>query len=124
MNDGDRVLRPADRWALAGLAVFAALFFIRPLTGHGRLYMWDLTTVWEPLVASALRAVSAGSWPLWDPYRGFGKPLLADPNGMLAYPFTWLNLVLPPHVYYVWFVVAHLAFTGAGAYALSRRWGL
>jgi hypothetical protein len=113
-----------DRWAAAGLALFAALFFIRPLTGHGRLYVWDLTTVWDPIVASALRSVASGSWPLWDPFRGFGKPLLADPNSMLAYPFTWLNLILPAHVYYVWFVVAHLVFSAWGLYSLARRWGL
>src|SRR3990172_12396565 len=113
-----------DLGAAAGLAAFAACFFLRALLGGKMLFMRDITVVWYPVVSSFIRSVAAGSWPMWDPYRGFGKPLLADPSAMIAYPFTWLNLFLPLHVYYLWFVLAHLAGSAWGTYALARRWGM
>lgn len=87
-------------------------------------YYRDIHSYWYPHVEVFVRAVAEGSWPLWNPYVGFGMPLLADPSSQLAYPPTWLNLLLPPAVYYKLFVVAHCWMAGAGAYLLSRRWGL
>ena len=46
---------------------------------------------------SAARSPRA-RWPLWNPWVGFGAPLLADASFQLAYPPTWLALLLRPAV--------------------------
>lgn len=112
-----------DRRALLGLLGFGVFFFWRPLLGD-QLFMRDITVVWYPLVSAFISSIAAGSWPVWDPYRGFGKPLLADPNGMVLYPFTWLNLLLPLHTYYTVFATTHLVGSAWGIYFLARRWHL
>ncbi|HXK08679.1 MAG TPA: YfhO family protein [Vicinamibacteria bacterium] len=113
-----------DVAAAAGLALLAAFPYRGALPGGQMLYMRDITVVWYPLAAAFVRSVAEGSWPLWDPWRGFGKPLLADPNAMAAYPFTWLNLILPLHAWFAWFVAAHAAFSAIGLYLLGRRFAL
>lgn len=112
-----------DAAPLAGLGALAAFLFRAPLLGWGVLFRRDISLVWYPQVESFVRCIAGGSWPLWDPYRGFGQPLLADPSSETLYPFTWLNLVLPPSVSYTMFVVAHLWLSGVGLYALARLWG-
>jgi Bacterial membrane protein YfhO len=110
-----------DLWA-GGVLLAVALFFFRDaVLGRGVLFRRDISLVWYPQVESFVRCIAAGSWPLWDPYRGFGQPLLADPSAEILYPFTWLNLVAPPWIVYTVFVVVHLAFSGIGVYALARR---
>jgi len=113
-----------DLAAAAGLTLLAGLPYRAALTGGQMLYMRDVTVVWYPLASAFVRSVAEGSWPLWDPWRGFGKPLLADPNAMAAYPFTWLNLLLPLHTWFAWFVAAHAAFSAIGLYLLGRRFAL
>jgi hypothetical protein len=55
---------------------------------------------------------------------GFGAPLLADPNFALAYPPTWLNLVLAPATYYKLLVVSHCIWGGLGVLLLAHHRGL
>jgi hypothetical protein len=112
-----------DAAPLAGLGAVAGFLFRAPLLGRGVLFRRDISLVWYPQVESFVRCIARGSWPLWDPYRGFGQPLLADPSSESLYPFTWLNLFLPPWVSYTVFVVAHLWLSGVGLYALARLWG-
>jgi len=119
-------VKPAGRAHAAALAAVAATA-VWPLRGvwAGRvLYERDVHLVWHPQVEGFVRAVAGGSWPLWDPGPGFGQPLLADPSAMIAYPLTWLNLLMPAWLYYSVFAVAHLAWTTLGMYLLSRRWRL
>jgi len=68
--------------------------------------------------------VAAGSWPLWNPWRSFGQPLLADPNNQVLYPTTWLYLVVAPARLQGPLVLAHLLAAGLGTHALGRRLGL
>jgi hypothetical protein len=113
-----------DVLAGSGLLLVALFFFRRAVLGHGILFRRDISLVWYPQVESFVRSVAAGSWPLWDPYRGFGQPLLADPSAEILYPFTWLNLVAQPWTVYAFFVVAHLTLSGVGIYAFARRLGV
>lgn len=117
--------RPSRDTTLALLALLAvALFLYRDvLFGARVIYRRDVSMVWLPQVEAFVRSVGAGAWPLWDPYSGFGRPLLADPRAEVLYPPTWLNFVLPPRVFYTLFVVAHMLFSGWGVFALARRWG-
>ena len=66
-------------------------------------------------------AVPSGSWPLWDPFTGFGQPILANPDAQDLYPLTWLNLLMSPATYYTDFAVSHLVYTGLGMHKLSLR---
>jgi Bacterial membrane protein YfhO len=92
--------------------------------GGGALYLRDINMVWLPQVESFVHGCADGAWPLWDPYSGFGRPLLADPRAEILYPPTWLNLVLPPPTYYALFTIGHLLLAGGGQWRLARREGL
>jgi hypothetical protein len=111
-----------DVGAALGLLLMALFLFRDAVLGRGVLFRRDISLVWYPQVESFVRSVAGGSWPLWDSYRGFGQPLLADPSAQVLYPFTWLNLILPPWISYTIFVVAHLWLSSIGLYALARRW--
>jgi hypothetical protein len=116
--------RRSDAAAFVALSLLAVFFLRRAVFAGEVLFLRDVHMVWYAFVASALRSVAAGAWPVWDSTFGFGMPLLANPNAMLLYPFTWLNLILPPHVWYTAFVLVHLVGGAFGAYRLARRWGL
>jgi len=101
-----------------------AWLFHSALLGRGFFYYRDIALFWHPQVEAFVRTVAAGSWPVWNPYVGFGRPLLANPNIQVFYPPTWLNLVLPPWVYYTLYVAAHVLLTALGFEAMGRRLGL
>jgi Bacterial membrane protein YfhO len=84
-------------------------------------YERDILNYWCPHVEVFVRAVAEHAWPLWNPYTGFGAPLLADPSLALAYPLTWLNLVIDPATYYKLLVVSHCAWGGLGVLLLARH---
>ncbi len=109
--------------AAAGLLVLAVVPFRDAVFGGAVLFRRDIGMVWLPMVESFVRVVAEGSWPLWDPHRAFGQPLLADPRAEVLYPLTWLNLVMSPGSYYTFFVVLHVFFSSLGLFALARRWG-
>lgn len=108
--------------AVAAFLGLAAWLLRGAVTG-GFLYRRDTNMVWLPLAESFVRCVADGSWPLWDPWSGFGRPLLADPRAEVLYPVTWLNLVLDPATFHTLFSLGHLVFAGLGAWALARRLG-
>jgi Bacterial membrane protein YfhO len=85
------------------------------------LYERDILNYWCPHIEVFVRAVAEHALPLWNPYTGFGAPLLADPSLALAYPPTWLNLVMGPAIYYKWLVVSHCAWGGLGVLLLARQ---
>ncbi len=73
-------------------------------------------TVWR-------EQVLAGEPPLWDRYSNGGRPLLANPNSMAAYPGTLLFLVLSPEAAAGWHVALHHLLLLLGCYRLARRSG-
>ena len=109
---------------MLGLFALALFLFRGAVFGGQALFIRDINMVWYPQVEAFVRCVASGSWPLWDPWRGFGQPLLADPSAQVLYPTTWLNLVAPPWTSYTFLVVFHLTLGSAGMYALGRRWGM
>ena len=74
--------------------------------------------------ASFARAIRAGSWPVWDPWPGFGQPMLANPAAQVLYPPTWLCLVLEPGRAYTVYVYLHLIGGALAVRALARRLGV
>lgn len=109
---------------LAGLALLVAALFPGLLFRGRVLYERDISTVWEPQVQAFVRAVTNGSLPLWDPQVSFGHPMLANPNRQVLYPFTWLNLLLPPGLFYTVYALVHLIGAGLGLFLLARRLAL
>ncbi len=108
-----------------GLIVLCvAALYSDAIVGRRVFFQRDISTYWYPMAETFVRVVSRGSLPLWDPYEGFGLPLLADPGSQALYPFTWLNLILLPGTFYTVFVVSHSALAGVGAFALGRTWRL
>jgi hypothetical protein len=111
----------ADAAALVALA-FIVIVLCWPVLAQGRVY-WerDLHLYLYPHAESLVRVLGQGSLPLWNPYVAFGEPLLANPQMQLLYPPTWLQLLMAPWTWFAGVVVAHLFFTGVGAYVLARR---
>jgi hypothetical protein len=112
-----------DAIAVALLAALVAGVFHDATLGGRVLYERDAHLYLYPHVESLVQVVSDGSWPLWNPYFAFGEPMLANPQFQLFYPPTWLNIAVRPWTWFTAFVLVHLAFSGAGTYALARRLG-
>lgn len=109
---------------LAVLYAFLAVLVLGPrLLVDETLFERDITMVWLPMADTVARLVGAGEAPLWDPYRGFGQPLLADPRAQVLYPPAWLNLVVPSWRSYSLLALFHLWLGGIGAYRLARSLG-
>ncbi|MFI5170346.1 MAG: hypothetical protein ACHQM7_08300, partial [Vicinamibacterales bacterium] len=112
-------------WLELGLLAVIALWLFRDVLLFGQVYyVRDIHLVWHAQVEGFVRAIAAGSWPVWNPGLAFGRPLLADPSAQVLYPLTWLNLVLRPWTYYTLFVVVHFLIAGSGMLSLARRYGL
>ncbi len=67
--------------------------------------------------------VLAGVAPLWDPDSNQGRPLLANPNAMAAYPGTLLFLIASPEHAAAWHIALHHLLFLLGCYVLARRSG-
>ena len=104
---------------LAVVAVFAEAIFTSAV-----FFERDIHWYWYPHRAVIERALAEHSLPLWNPNVGFGAPLFANPNFLLAYPPTWFALLLPAAIHYKLFAVCHTLLAAAGAWALARRLGI
>ena len=93
------------------LLLLLALVLFRGAVAGGVLYERDVHLVWLPQVEVIVRALAAGIAPLWNPSAGFGEPLLANPEAQVLYPFTWLNLVCPPRIFYTLYAVSYTHLT-------------
>jgi hypothetical protein len=124
VTDLRRVVERHSGW-LAGAAVVLAVVavFADAIFGPRIFYQRDIHWYWYPHRAVIERALAERSLPLWNPDVGFGLPLFADPNFLLAYPPTWFALLLPAAVHYKLFAIGHTLLAAAGAWALARRLG-
>jgi len=113
--------RRADVAAAAALAALLGFLFKDVLLRGRVLYERDIHSVWHAQVESLVRGVASGAWPVWDPYLSFGQPFLANPGTQVLYPWTWLNLLVPPAPMYALYAVGHLLLGGIGLYLLARR---
>jgi membrane protein YfhO len=108
------------------IALAVLVFFELVFLGHVP-FERDIHALFWGQCASFARMVEAGAWPVWNPWLGFGQPLLANPGAQVLYPLTWLNLAMRPEDYAAVYVVVHLAWAGLGVLALARalrfEWG-
>ncbi|MFZ5788888.1 MAG: hypothetical protein ACOY3Y_20805 [Acidobacteriota bacterium] len=115
---------PARRIPAPGVIVllWAAVYLPRLLAGF-TLPARDIGAThipWRQVWADQLRA---GDLPLWDPASNQGRPLLANPNAMAAYPGTLLFLLTDPESAAAWHLALHHLLLLAGCYLLARRSG-
>ncbi len=117
-------LEGRDRLGIGALALFAAFLWSDTLRPGFSLWYRDIYGYWTMQAQSFVSAVASGALPVWSPGVSFGLPMLADPSYQVAYPFTWLNLVVGLVTYYRLYVLAHTAWAAAGLFLLLRRLGL
>jgi hypothetical protein len=121
---GDRELR-GDLLAVVGAALLAAsvLLAIERVNPLADARWDDNVGCSAPSIVTAHWAWSEGS-PFWDPWCGFGEPLVPQLNaGVLYPPSLVLGLVAPIEDIPEGFVVFHAALAAAGAALLARRLG-
>jgi len=71
----------------------------------------------------AQRTMPTGEWaPLWNPFWGFGKPYIADPETAFFYPLNSIYYWFRPPLALTLFCATHLYIAGASIYALARHW--
>ena len=107
-------------------ALAFALAFAYPLLRHfgqpGFNDDWDYT--WQLHWVPYLTVVQFHQFPLWNPYKCGGMPMLANPQARFMTPFFLLHLIWAPVVGTHLEVVLHLATAWAGGYVLARVMGL
>ena len=121
----ERRLRDHPMWTTTALVLLVFTVLFASVVFRGSVfYFRDIHLQWQPQVEAFVRAIASGSAPFWNPYFCFGQPLWANPNNQLAYPLTWLNLLMPTWDYYVLYVLTHFLVAGLGMYLLAVRLGL
>ncbi len=116
-----RASRAARALPVLLLAV-AALLLHRAVLFGGRAY-FDRDVehfLYERLLAFRA-AILSGALPLWNPYPAFGEPMLAVANAQLAYPTSWLVLLVSPETTQAWTAALHTFLAALGVYALGRE---
>ena len=112
----------ARRWCLA-LILLWALLYLPVLIGGRTPVARDLGSTHVPWRVTWRAQVATGTAPLWDPSASQGRPLLANPNTMAAYPGTALFLVLAPEAAAMAHVAIHHLILLIGCFALARSAG-
>ncbi len=105
------------------VALWAGLYLPALLTG-ATLPARDVAATQIPWRTVWRSEVLAGQAPLWDPLSNSGRPLLANPNAMAAYPGTALFLLTTPERAAAWHLALHHLLLLLGCYVLARRSGL
>jgi hypothetical protein len=118
-------MRPSRGGALAAasLAGLVAITFGGALASSRVFYQRDIQGYWWAHAEVLRRAVAEGSWRPWNPWEGFGAPVLADASFQLVYPPTWLLLGLEPTLRFKALAIGHALLAALGACALARRLG-
>ena len=103
--------------------------------------------LWDPSVSSALfdpwaytnyqphdllaaQALRVGEWPLWNPYNGFGAPILANGQASPLFPlklplYLLLNSgLVPASLAFSYYLLLRLWLAGCGTYLWARAAGL
>jgi hypothetical protein len=65
--------------------------------------------------------INNGVAPLWNPYAGAGRPLLASQVHAPVFPIAWLAFLLPFWSSLAWIAAAKLLLAAGGTYLLCRE---
>jgi hypothetical protein len=106
--------------AVAIAAVVPALFVL----STGRTFVWrDTATLFAPVRELVVEALRAGRLPLWNPYEGFGLPLLAQMIHGALHPVSVVLAWVAPASGMEGLSVAYLGLGALGAWVLARQLG-
>jgi hypothetical protein len=111
---------------VVGLAGSLALllYCYRPvLFGSEQFAYRDAMHFYDPLHRFVQQEWDAGRWPIWDPGRNGGTPLLGNPVTAVFYPGKLVYAVLPHAWATRFYVIGHTVLALAGVVALLRTWG-
>ena len=93
------------------------------LADYQRSGQGDVALAVYPVLEEARDQLRNGHLPLWNPWIGGGMPLLGDMQSALAFPLTWLALLLGPQAAAAPIAALKLFIAGGGSYALARALG-
>ena len=109
---------------MAILAALTAVLLLPALGADGVLYFRDVSQNHQPYRQLTAATVAGGEAPLWNPWRGAGQPLLANPNALVLHPTTLLFLFLPLPTALDLSVVLMIFLAGAGTWLVLRDMGV
>ena len=121
--------KPKALAAAAAVLLFATFYvFAEALFFGGDLILAqlnsDLTTQFIGWSEFAVREMSAGNLPLWNPHLYSGAPCLGGFQEALLYPPLWLHLLLPLPQAINWGIALHVFLAGLFTYMWMARRGL
>jgi hypothetical protein len=113
------------------LLLFTLLFYRDILFAPDTFIPWDLPGYHLPQAVFAGKSLHAGHLPLWDPYAFCGRPLYAELQAQVFYPFQIITLLLVDPSSHEGVLraleielVLHVFFAGVFTLWLARRLGL
>ncbi len=110
--------------AFGVLAVLTCLLFAPALTDPGSVfYFRDVSQNHHPYRQLTVSTIASGEAPLWNPWRGSGQPLLANPNALILHPTTLLFLILPFPAAFKLSVIVQYFVAAAGVWLVLRDVG-
>jgi hypothetical protein len=83
----------------------------------------DVSDYYYPFAYYAMQRLSAGEFPLWNPYILTGTPLFAAAQAAVLDPINLLTYLAGPLDYWVWGAFLRLALLGFGMYGFVRALG-
>ena len=87
-------------------------------------YFRDISQNHHPYRELTVSMIAAHEAPLWNPARGAGQPLLANPNALVLHPTTLLFLVLPVASAMKLSVILQVLLAGIATWLLLRDAGV
>ncbi len=109
----------------AGLAGLALIFLGDHLAPPPGQFLGGLDVVGQLIQGLGLlhSELSAGRWPVWNPYLASGLPLWANPQLGLLYPPNWILLAVPWELGISLMTAFHLFWISFGTYVWARTLG-
>jgi len=106
----------------AAIAAAVLLVFAPAAMGIRTLARRDTDRLYAPVRPLVVDALRSGRLPLWNPYEGTGKPLLAEGIHSVLHPVSLLGAaVAPSSIDFI--VLAYLVAAALGTFALARTLG-
>ncbi|MAT44536.1 MAG: hypothetical protein CL609_19555 [Anaerolineaceae bacterium] len=128
MNKLRQIIKNKNTFALFIVLITPLIFFIEAIFYKKVLYWGTTSTQFFPWMEYAIQQILQGNLPLWNPYNGWGAPLLANYQSALFYPPNWgliiFYLIDPPRGLffgYTILLVFHLQLGGVGFYRLLTK---
>jgi hypothetical protein len=104
--------------ASLGFALAFSYWILRNISGLGLDHDWDyaMEMQWAPFYT----VTHFHEFPLWDPYKCGGTPLLGNPQSRILTPWFLFHLLFGPLIGIHLEIIAHLVVGFGGAYLLAR----